>query len=111
MKAAVFGALASAGLILAFVASVPQVSRGYGQSAEAAAQAELITLSTSLGDHRQQLTLIDTRQRVMGVYHVDAATGEIALKSVRHFLWDLQLQEFNSAKPLPRDIRSLVEQK
>ena len=25
--------------------------------------------------------------------------------------WDMQLQEFNSAKPLPRDIRSLVEQK
>jgi hypothetical protein len=95
--------------MLALAVAAP--GRGMALAPEFAANAELITLTASLGDHRQQLTLIDPRQRVMSVYHVDAATGEIALKSVRNFQWDMQLHEFNSAKPLPRDIRSLVEQK
>jgi len=44
---------------------------------------------------------------VLAVYHVDKATGEIALRSVRNITWDLQMVEFNSGKPLPQDIRNL----
>ena len=72
---------------------------------------ELITLTSSIDDHRQQLTVIDPRLRVIGVYHVQLDTGEIALKSVRNFHWDLQMVEFNSTSPLPREIRTILEQK
>jgi hypothetical protein len=52
------------------------------------------------------VTVIDPRQRVLGIYHVDRATGEIALRSIRNLTWDLQMIEFNSGTPLPQDIRS-----
>jgi hypothetical protein len=68
---------------------------------------ELISHVTAAADGQPiTVTVIDPRQRVMSIYHVDRATGEIALRSVRNLTWDLQLIEFNSGKPLPQDIRS-----
>ena len=58
----------------------------------------------------QAVTVIDPVQRVMAVYHVDKTTGEIALKSVRNLTWDLQMLDYNSGKPLPKDIRSMREE-
>ena len=70
---------------------------------------ELIALTAPVDQHRHQVTVIDPRGRVMSVYHVELATGEITLKSVRNIHWDLQMSEFNGVSPLPREIRSLVE--
>jgi len=55
----------------------------------------------------QALVVVDPVQRVLAVYHVDRATGEIALRSVRNVTWDLQMVEFNSGEPLPQDIRNV----
>ena len=57
------------------------------------------------------LTVIDPRQRVIGVYHIDLSTGKITLKSVRNIQWDLQVEEFNNVSPLPKEIRSSLEQR
>ena len=59
----------------------------------------------------QPLVVLDPATRVMGIYHIDRATGQLSLKSVRNVHWDLQLEEFNSAVPTPREIRSLVERR
>ncbi len=72
---------------------------------------ELIALSFDVGSGRQQLTLIDPRTHMMSVYHLDPATGEIALKSVRNVHWDLQMDEFNGKTPSPGEIRSLLGHK
>ena len=56
----------------------------------------------------QQLTVIDPATRSMAVYHVEKASGRLTLKSVRRFQWDLQLEEFNGASPLPREIQSML---
>ena len=72
---------------------------------------ELIVVPASLGDRVQVLTVVDPRQRVLCVYHIELATGKIALKSVRKLEWDLQIRDLNNEKPLPEEIRSLVEQK
>ena len=61
-------------------------------------------------DGRQQITIVDPRQRVMAVYHVDRVSGALALKSVRNLTWDLLIEDFNSGTPAPRDIRALKEQ-
>ncbi len=66
---------------------------------------------TTLGDKVQMLTVVDPRQRVLGVYHIDMATGKIALKSVRNIRWDLQIDHLNTDEPLPQQIRSMSEQK
>ena len=110
MQRAALGSLVGAGLVLAAAwwtsAGATTSSRfpleGGGQ--------ELITLTSPVDDHRQQITVIDPRMRVMSVYHVQRDTGEIALKSVRNIHWDLQMVQFNGVNPLPREIRLLLEQ-
>ena len=67
---------------------------------------ELITHVTAADGQPQIITVIDPRQRVMAVYHVDRTTGVITPKSVRNITWDLQMIEFNSGSPLPQDIRN-----
>jgi hypothetical protein len=112
MRAAVIGAVIGAGLMALALGGFAEGGRALAQrpsSAEAAANAEVIALTSTLGDNRQQLTLIDPRMRVMSVYHVDAASGGISLKSVRNFHWDMQMVEFNNAKPLPQEIRSMID--
>jgi hypothetical protein len=74
----------------------------------AAPAQQLITL-TAESNQAQQLTVIDPTTRAMAVYHVDKATGRVSLKSVRQFHWDLQLEEFNGASPLPREIQTMLQ--
>jgi len=76
----------------------------------AASSPDLLALSHDGSDGRQQITIVDPRQRVMAVYHVDRVSGALALKSVRNLTWDLQIEDFNSSTPTPSDIRALKEQ-
>lgn len=112
MRATVIGAALGAGLVLALLAATTgreSVAQPPGNSSSTGG--ELITLATPLGDDRQMLTVIDPRSRVIGVYHIESASGEIALKSVREIGWDLQMSEFNGVSPLPREIRSTLDQR
>ncbi len=72
---------------------------------------QLIALSSDADKLNQQVTLIDPRGRVMSVYHINRQTGEITLKGVRKFDWDLQMEDFNGVSPSPREIRSLLQQR
>ena len=76
-----------------------------------AAAGDLMAFSSEQGNGPAQVTLIDVKSRVMCVYHVDRTTGQIELKSVRNVHWDLLMEEFNGVRPLPREIRALLEQK
>jgi hypothetical protein len=85
---------------------------GYGQWAGTSAArggGELITVATSAGDGRQQLTIVDPETRSLAVYHIDTASGEVSLKSVRNIQYDLRMIEFNGTSPLPGEIRSILE--
>ena len=93
------------------LAGPPQAAPPRTSGLQAAASSGLIALSSSLGDHRQQLTVVDPELKVLGVYHVDGMTGEIVLKSVRNIHWDLQMMEFNGTAPTPREIRTQLEQR
>lgn len=75
-----------------------------------AAAGDLMAFSSEIGSGPAQVTLIDAKSRVMAVYHVDRTTGQIELKSVRNVQWDLLVEEFNGVRPLPREIRALLEQ-
>lgn len=71
----------------------------------------LIALSFDGGNNRQQVTIVDPKARVVAVYHIDPASGSFTLRSVRNVNWDLQMEDFNSASPTPREIRNLAEQR
>jgi hypothetical protein len=70
----------------------------------------LIALATVVGEQHQQVTVIDPDTQSLGVYHIDLSTGEVKVKSVRNIHWDLQMIEFNGTPPLPREVRSIIEQ-
>lgn len=96
------GQIASAPLSSAHVGASrvsQQASRGEG----------LIAFSSELDDRQQMLTVIDPVARVMSVYHVNRASGEITLKSVRNLHWDLMVEQFNGASPSPKEIRALLQ--
>lgn len=71
---------------------------------------DLIAFSVVIGDGRQQITVIDPRQRAISVYHVINGTGEISLQSVRNIRLDLEIEDFNSGEPSPHDIRAMKAQ-
>lgn len=109
MRRSLVGALLVAGLVIAITAGRgwSDPAGGLGVNFAPYAQtAELITHVTAADGEPQVVTVIDPRQRVMAVYHVDRASGKITPMSVRNITWDLQMIEFNSGNPLPQDIRS-----
>jgi hypothetical protein len=118
MKRAILGTLVGVGLVMVAAATAEQRGETLPQrvlpampAPAAVAGAELIVVPTALNDKVQMLTVIDPRQRVLGVYHIDTVTGKISLKSVRNIHWDLQIDHLNTGEPLPQQIRSMWEQK
>lgn len=54
--------------------------------------------------------IFDPVRQVFAVYHVDAASGQIMLKSVRNLSADLRLEQFNSGAPAPKDIQAMIDE-
>jgi hypothetical protein len=114
MKPAVLGALLGVGFVTAAVGVAQQRGDAYAQRSmpsvpAAAANSEMVVIPTIVGEKSQLLTVVDPRLRALSVYHIDLATGVITLKSVRNIQWDLQMSYLNNDKPLPQEIRSLLE--
>jgi hypothetical protein len=115
MRAAVLGIVGGLTLLIAWGVGFPEASFPEAQAQRPAAApdraqaADLIALSFDSGEGRQQLTVVDPRSRVVAVYHIDRATGALTLKSVRNVHWDLQIEDYNSASPTPREIRLLTD--
>jgi hypothetical protein len=123
MRGLVGGALLGVGLVVTWAvgfagaqapyeapaARTASASRGAAQD-RAGLSSDLLALSQDGGDGRQQITIVDPRQRVMAVYHVERGSGALQLKSVRNLSWDLQIEDYNSGTPAPRDIRALKDQ-
>jgi len=57
---------------------------------------------------QQLIVLIDNQQQTMGSYFVDTKSGQISLRCVRNFRWDLQMSEFNGSEPSPEKIQALL---
>lgn len=94
----------------AWVASATNVGFAQRPAPPSLGSPGLISHVTTVGENRQQLTVLDPEMRVIAVYHVDLLKGNITLKSVRNIHWDLQMAEFNTEAPLPREIRLMLEQ-
>ena len=109
MRRSLFGALLGASLVIAVAAGRGVSEQPYAPPIDSPVRSagnELITNVTATDGGALTVTVIDPKQRVLAVYHVDRQTGEITPKSVRNLTWDLQMIEFNSGSPLPQDIRN-----
>jgi hypothetical protein len=113
MRIAAFGAGVVASLMVAAMvaAMAPQIGFAQRTAPPAATPGQgLIALATAAGEQRQQITVIDPDTRSMSVYHVELASGQISLCSVRNIHWDLQMTVHNGKAPLPNEIRAMLEQ-
>jgi len=80
------------------------MSQGPGvpiQNPTASGQLQMATMTLQNG--MQQVVILDSGQRSLAVYHVD--NGNLQLRSVRSLVYDLRMEEFNGAAPLPSEIR------
>lgn len=113
MKATGFGLAFGFGLLVAAVVwGGPQAGANRQPLDRAVPSDQLIALSFDLGDGRQQVTMVDPRQHVIAVYHIDKVSGGIALKGVRNVQWDMLMEDFNSGgAPTPRDVRAITQQR
>ena len=69
----------------------------------------LVAFDATSSEGLRQIVIIDSRKRAVSVYHVDGATGEISLRSVRNIQWDLELDEFSAGSPPIKEVRAMVE--
>lgn len=90
---------------------VPATATGpaRGTDGQLAAGSEWIALAAPAGENVQLLVVVDPKQEVLAVYHIDKPSGRVTLQSVRNIRWDLRLTEFNAERPLPNEIRALLE--
>jgi hypothetical protein len=111
MRQSHVGAVLIAGLVIAATAGQSASEPAHAPLADAsrAQSGELITHVTAADGQPQIVTIIDPRQRVLAVYHVERSTGQITFMSSRNITWDLQMIEHNSGDPLPQDIRSALQ--
>lgn len=111
MNRALVGVLAGASLVVVacWSSSAPETVFAH-HGLRQAGDGGLIALSAQSPNGQQQLTVVDPAQRVIAVYHVDPASGELSLRSVRNIQWDLRMTQFNGSTPLPQEIRNLLEQ-
>ena len=116
MKRVVLGTLVGVGLVTAALSSPNNGRRlcstcGPGLAGRRDGRLGTDCRADLVGEKSQMLTVVDPRQRVLSVYHIDLTTGKITLKSVRNIQWDLQMAYLNNENPLPQEIRSLLEQR
>lgn len=117
MRSVILGLVVTAGLVIGAATAAPERPEAASQRSRALqlqstlANADMLAVSANVGDKYQQLTLIDPKLRVMSVYHIEFATGRIALRSVRSFQFDLQMKQFNGKEPLPEEIEALLAPK
>ena len=56
-----------------------------------------------------QVILIDSRRQVLAVYEIGREKGEIKFVSSRNISFDMQMMGFNTAKPLPEEIKKQLD--
>lgn len=78
------------------------------QAAAGAAVTGLWISDTPLEDGRRLLVVVDPVTRHAAVYHLDAASGSMVLKSARDLTWDLSIDEFNAQDPRPAALRTML---
>ncbi len=112
MRSILLGALAGAGLAIAATCALDDGGEVFAQLPQdclGASGGQLLALPGPADESGQLVMIVDPRMRVMGVYHIEQATGKIGLRSVRNVHWDLQMMHLNCETPLPKEIQALLE--
>lgn len=69
---------------------------------------EWFGFSETVDNKYQLVTVVDSSRQVMAVYQIDLSSGAIKICSVRKLSYDMQIENLNTQKPLPSEIRALI---
>lgn len=112
MRSAAAGMIcgATAMLLMAWLAMTARPSAVWAQPGHSAVagSGELVVVGVA-GEAGRHVVVVDPRTRVMSVYAIDGASGQIQLRSVRNVAWDLLVEEFNGGKPSPSEVRAIMQ--
>ena len=64
---------------------------------------------SAVDDGRRLLVVVDPATRHAAIYHLDAATGALVLRSTRDITWDLMVDDFNAQEPRPAALKRLIQ--
>lgn len=79
------------------------------QTGPASSNEPLWTSTVPLDGDRHLLMVVDPTRQVLAVYHVDAVSGTVRLRSTRALAYDLQLEEFNAVDPTPQAMKKMLQ--
>lgn len=106
----------SRGLAVAAVIAAGWLWLAGGQTAaqrpappESVAPGGLWISASPLDETRRLLLVIDPQLKNAAIYHVEAATGMLTLKSTRDISYDLMVGDFNAQEPKPADLKKMLE--
>ena len=108
MRKGTFGLVLGIGLVLVVIGLFDAPATAQRPTSQSFRNG-LVAFHSQLPNGIQQITVIDSERRTMGVYYVDPQTGKISLRSVRNTQWDLLMDEYNGSSPTPREIRVLMD--
>ena len=64
---------------------------------------------SAVEDGRRLLVVVDPATRHAAIYHLDATTGALVLRSTRDITWDLMVDDFNAQEPRPAALKRLIQ--
>ncbi len=71
----------------------------------------IIALDGPNADGHKMIVVIDDDRQAMGSYLINTQTGQITLRCVRNFRWDLEMDAFNGTEPSPEKIQAILRSK
>lgn len=101
-------------ILLAAIATCLLIEVGAGVSPVSAAPAEVpeadstIVVSGKVTSDSYGMYLVDLKRRTICVYQWLPSSRKFRLMAARNFSYDVQLEDFNNAKPTPREVRELI---
>ena len=101
--------MVGATLAVGLCGAVPPASQAWDQAPAQGGQPALLAFCGEGDAEHRLLTVVEPTQRVICVYQIDVASGQIALRSVRNIEADLKLLEYNGQSPHPQEVRSMTE--
>jgi hypothetical protein len=83
----------------------------YGQPTAAAGDKNnVFVVAGQISHETYGLYLVDYENKTIAVYKYVDRNRSLELRAVRTYQFDVQLDEYNTSKPLPREVKKLVRQ-
>jgi len=86
------------------------VTAAHGQPTASEKKNSVFVVAGQISHETYGLYLVDYENKAIAVYKYVDRNRSLELRAVRTYRFDVQLDEYNTSKPLPRDVKKLIRQ-